>query len=119
MECIRVVCAAGASSTFLVHWMRREASSRGLDLAIEATSCDERQLDLAGPATVLVSHHLADRFPSIAQRADAAQSRAILLPPLTFDRDGAAAALDLALAAGIRAGDAEPRPTVHDSTDAR
>lgn len=95
MPKVLVVCGAGASSTFLVHWMRREAESRGLRLEIDAGS----QNDLAGRlpelAAVLVGSHLAANFSQLRTESAAAGVPAALLPTLAFDAAGASIALDL------------------------
>ena len=69
---ILVVCGAGASSTFLVHWMRRVAESRGLDLAVDAGSQDDLAGRLTGLDAVLVGAHLAEAFPQLHGAATAA-----------------------------------------------
>lgn len=95
MQRILVVCGAGASSTFLVHWMRRAADSRGLQLTIEAGSQDDVAAGLPHLSAVLVGSHLADAFPRLREAAAAAGVPALLLPPLGFDAAGASSALDL------------------------
>ena len=95
MRRILVVCGAGASSTFLVHWMRRVAESRGLDLAVDAGSQDDLAGRLTGLDAVLVGAHLAEAFPQLHGAATAAGVPAALLPPLAFDAAGASTALDL------------------------
>ncbi|WP_349898749.1 PTS sugar transporter subunit IIB [Parafrigoribacterium soli] len=95
MQRILVVCGAGASSTFLVHWMRRVAASRGLQLAIDAGSQADVAERLGELSAVLVGSHLADEFARLRGDAAAAGVPAILLPPLAFDAAGASKALDL------------------------
>ncbi|MEO7122313.1 MAG: PTS IIB subunit [Lacisediminihabitans sp.] len=95
MQRILVVCGAGASSTFLVFWMRKAAASRGLELVIDAGSQDDLAARLPGLHAVLVGAHLADSFPQLCERAAAAGVPAALLPSLAFDAVGAAEALVL------------------------
>lgn len=92
---VLVVCAAGASSTFLVHWMRKVAASRGLDIVIEAGSQDDIGRRLAELDAVLVGSHLGEAFPRVEAAAAAAGVRALLLPAVGFDAGGASAALTL------------------------
>ena len=97
MRRVLVVCGAGASSTFLVYWMRRDAAGRGLDLAIDAGSTENLSSHLRDTDIVLVGNHLADAFDEILAQASAAGVAAALLPPLAFSATGAAAAIDIAL----------------------
>lgn len=97
MRRVLVVCGAGASSTFLVYWMRREAAQRGVDLAIEAGSLENLASRLRDTDVVLVGSHLSDAFDDILAQASAAGVAAALLPALAFTASGAAAALDIAL----------------------
>src|SRR6185312_12275417 len=62
---VLVVCGAGASSTFLVHWMRKAAEARGLDLTIEAGSSAQVPSELDGVTAVLVGAHLAEQFAAL------------------------------------------------------
>lgn len=102
MRRILVVCGAGASSTFLVHWMRREAAQRGLDLAIDAGSTENLPSHLRDTDVVLVGSHLADAFDGIRAQASTAGAAAALLPVLAFTQAGAAAAIDIALDTSAR-----------------
>jgi PTS system cellobiose-specific IIB component len=93
---ILVICAAGASSTFLVHRMRREASDRGLSVDVRAGT----PLDLPTTApgdVVLLGHHLAAEYPALREQADALGLRLALLPAMSSDADGARTALALAV----------------------
>lgn len=110
MQRVLVICGAGASSTFLVHWMRRIVSNRDLDLTVAAGSLAEVPRRLADTDVVLVGHHLAQAFPDIVSHAVDAGVRAELLPPVTFDRDGADRAVSLALGGAVATLDA-PRET--------
>lgn len=92
---VLVVCAAGASSTFLVHWMRKVAASRGLDMVIDAGSQDDIGRRLAELDAVLVGSHLGEAFPRVEADAAAAGVPALLLPAVGFDAVGASAALAL------------------------
>jgi PTS system cellobiose-specific IIB component len=94
MQRILVICGAGASSTFLVHWLRKVASTRGLDLAFQAGSRDIGSR-LGDADVVLVGSHLADSFPDLLTQAEAANVRALLMPAVGFDADGAGTVLDL------------------------
>jgi PTS system cellobiose-specific IIB component len=95
MQRILVICGAGASSTFLVHWLRKVAHDRGLDLAFQAGSRDDLSPRLADIDVVLVGSHLADSFPDLLSEAEAAQVHALLMPAVGFDAAGAGAVLDL------------------------
>jgi cellobiose PTS system EIIB component len=95
MQRILVICGAGASSTFLVHWIRKVARSRGLDLALQAGSRDGMSSRLMDIDVVLVGSHLADSFPDLRSEAEAANVQAVLMPAVGFDADGAGTVLDL------------------------
>ena len=95
MQRILVICGAGASSSFLVHWLRKVASTRGLDLAFQAGSRDDVSSRLADMDVVLVGSHLAGSFPDLLSEAEASHVQALLMPPVGFDADGAGAVLDL------------------------
>ena len=100
MRRVLVVCGAGASSSFLVHWMRKDASARDLDLTIRAGSIEDLASALADTDVVLVGHHLASAFPSIRAASVAAGIPVELLPSLAFNATGAAVAVDLVLELG-------------------
>lgn len=102
MQRVLVICGAGASSTFLVHWMRRLAAERELEFTVLAGSISELPRRLADTDVVLVGHHLAQAFPDILTLAAGARVRAQLLPAVTFDRDGADVAISAALGSAIR-----------------
>ncbi len=94
MRRILVVCGAGASSTFLVHWMRTVAQSRGIDLVIEAAGREGLVEHLEGVSAVLVGAHLADVFDTVLAEAASAGVPATLLPSVSFDAAGAGMALE-------------------------
>lgn len=100
MRRVLVVCGAGASSSFLVHWMRKDADARDLDLTIRAGSSDDLPAARADADVVLVGHHLASAFASIRAASATTGVPVRLLPPLAFTAAGAAVALDLALEEG-------------------
>lgn len=91
---ILVLCGAGASSTFLVHWMRQGAAARRLELDIRAGALDDLPTEFSTDL-VLVGSHLAGSFADILATASAHAYSAILLPVLSFDATGANTALDL------------------------
>ena len=97
MSRVLVVCGAGASSSFLVHWMRKDAQARDLDLTIRAGSSDDLPSAFAETDLLLVGHHLAPVFASISAAGATAGVSVILLPSLAFTAAGAAVAVDLAL----------------------
>jgi len=96
-----VVCGAGASSTFLVHWMRRDIAARGLAAEVSAGSSHDVARRLADVDVLLVGAHLRSSYADLAAAASAVGVRAVLLPDLGYDAAGAAVAVDLALAAPI------------------
>jgi PTS system cellobiose-specific IIB component len=111
MQRILVICGAGASSTFLVHWMRKVAGTRGLDLAFQAGSQNDLSSRLGDIDVVLVGNHLAGSFPDLLSEATAANVRAVLMPAVGFDADGAGTVLDLVAdlaAAPAAASESEP-----------
>jgi PTS system cellobiose-specific IIB component len=85
---IIVVCGAGASSTFVAHWIRRAAAARGID--VRATATSESQLDqaLIDADVLLVGAHLGDRIGLLRERSAAASV------PIAILSEGAAAAAD-------------------------
>ncbi|MBC7725032.1 MAG: PTS sugar transporter subunit IIC [Burkholderiaceae bacterium] len=98
MKRILVICGAGASSSFLVHWMRVRITARGLDATVSAGSAADVSSSPAermSPSDViLVASHLGPSLEGIAVRAGGMPVR--LLPVVTFDAAGADIALDLA-----------------------
>ena len=98
MDLILVVCGAGASSTFLASRMRVLAGERGLDLTARAASNLDIDSRLADARVLLVGPHLEAQFPELEAAAAAHSVPAALLPATAFGPDGAAAALDQALA---------------------
>jgi len=92
---VLIVCGAGASSTFLALRLRGVARSRGLDLTVEAGTLSDLDERLAATDVLLVGPHLAERFAELQERADAADTRAALLPDTVFGGSGAELAADL------------------------
>ena len=95
MDKVLIVCGAGASSTFLALRLRGVARSRGLDLTVEAGTVSDLDERLAATDVLLVGPHLGDRFAELQERADAAGTRAALLPDAVFSGPGAELAADL------------------------
>ncbi len=95
MRKVLVICGAGASSTFLVHWMRKVAASRGLEVVVVAGSQADLDAGLDTVDIVLVGHHLHETYPRLREQAAVAGVEALLLPLLSFDQTGAGTALDL------------------------
>ncbi len=100
MRRVLVVCGAGASSSFLVYWMRKDAAARDVALSIRAGSTEDLPAALADTDFVLVGHHLAAAFPSIRAASATAGVPISLLPSLAFNATGAAVAVDLVLEQG-------------------
>ena len=100
MRRVLVLCGAGASSSFLVYWMRKDAASRDLALTIRAGSTEDLPSAFADTDFVLVGHHLKSAFPSIRAASASAGVPARLLPSLAFNATGAAVAVDLVLEQG-------------------
>jgi PTS system cellobiose-specific IIB component len=98
MDMILVVCGAGASSTFLASRMRLLATERGLDLTARAASNLDIDSRLGDARVLLVGPHLASAFPELEATAATHSVPAALLPSTAFGPDGAAAALDQAVA---------------------
>jgi PTS system cellobiose-specific IIB component len=92
---VLVLCGAGASSSFLVHWMRKVAATRGLDIAFVAGSQSDLGRRLPELDAVLVGTHLSEAFPQLEVDAAAAGVPALLLPAVGFDAAGASVALGL------------------------
>lgn len=86
---IRVVCGAGASSTFVAQRLRTAAASAGVIVDVEAHS-DTTVLDgLAAGDLVLAGPHLAARLPQLQADTETIGARTILLPDDIFgDLDG-------------------------------
>jgi PTS system cellobiose-specific IIB component len=104
MERVLVVCGAGASSTFLAHWMRQGASSRGLEITVQAGSLADLPAQLPDLDILLVGAHLRESYPRILEQAAGTNVRVALLPALTYDRVGS----DLALGIVEELTDARP-----------
>ena len=98
MEMILVVCGAGASSTFLASRMRKLVAERGLDVTARAASNLDLNSRLSEARVLLVGPHLESSFAELRAAAAEHSVPAALLPPTAFGPDGAADALDTALA---------------------
>lgn len=98
MTRILVICGAGASSSFLVHHLRRRSAARGLDLVFTAGAIEALPSDIEQTDAVLVGSHLGESFALVQATASARSIPAILLPAVAFDATGADAALDLFIA---------------------
>ena len=93
---ILVVCGAGASSTFVALKVRKTASSRGVDVTVEAGSAEQLE-QYAGVDVVLVGAHLADKVAQLRERAGAAGATVAVLPAISPAALTGDQALDLAL----------------------
>lgn len=95
MTNVLVICGAGASSSFLVHQLRKRAAARGLAATFAAGTLIDLPDQVTSSDVVFVGAHMAASFPEAQAAASAAHATAILLPVVTFDADGADVALDL------------------------
>lgn len=96
MHRVLVVCGAGASSTFLVHAMRREILARGSSsLVVEAVSLEGLPRAAHGVALVLVANHLEADIVGIRSTLPSA-TRIEVLPALSPMGTGPAIAVDIA-----------------------
>lgn len=98
MDMILVVCGAGASSTFLASRMRALATQRGLGVTARAASNLDLSSRLADARVLLVGPHLESSFGELSAEAAEHSVPAALLPSTAFGPQGAADALDQALA---------------------
>jgi len=98
MDLVLVVCGAGASSTFLASRMRVLAAERGLSITARAASNLDLASNLPDARVLLVGPHLESDFAQLAAEAAARGVPAALLPVTAFGPQGAADALDQALA---------------------
>jgi PTS system cellobiose-specific IIB component len=98
MDLILVVCGAGASSTFLASRMRALATRHGLDVTARAASTADLGSRLSDARVLLVGPHLASNFEALEAHAAKHSVAAALLPSTAFGPQGAADALDQALA---------------------
>ncbi|MFK4728660.1 PTS IIB subunit [Agromyces mediolanus] len=90
-----VVCGAGASSTFVVHRLRRAAAERGIALEARAVSESVLRAELADADVLLVGAHLEPALDAVrALAAEAGVPLAVL--PETAATDDGATTLDLA-----------------------
>lgn len=95
MSTVLVLCGAGASSTFLAHALRRQATVRGLPHIFTPASVAALSMPLASVDVVMVSSHVADFFDQATTAAEAIGAQAIQLPAINFTAAGADIALDL------------------------
>jgi PTS system cellobiose-specific IIB component len=98
MDLILVVCGAGASSTFLASRIRSLAAERGLDLTARAASNEDLSRRLSDATVLLVGPHLESGFAELRAEAATHDVPAGLLPSTAFGPQGAADALEQALA---------------------
>jgi cellobiose PTS system EIIB component len=117
METILVVCGAGASSTFLASRMRKLATGRDLDLTARAASTLDLDSRLADAGVLLVGPHLEPEFAELQAAAALHGVEAALLPPTAFGPDGAANALEMALALLAKPAPAAVSPSPSTSTE--
>lgn len=96
MTTVLIVCAAGASGTFLARRVRTLAAQQGVPLSFAVTSLSELPGLVGNAAAVLIAPQLIDSVAAIQRTAGRRPSG--LLPPTVFGPDGAAAALALAVA---------------------
>jgi len=86
---ILVVCAAGASSTFVAQRVRHAAQDRGLPYAAFAGTEQSLPIDLDAADVVLVGPHLTYALDDIRREAAPRGTAVVLLPDDIFsDRDG-------------------------------
>jgi PTS system cellobiose-specific IIB component len=98
MDMILVVCGAGASSTFLASRIRKLTEERGLDVTARAASNLDLGSRLSEARVLLVGPHLVSSFAELHAAAAEHSVPAVLLPATAFGPNGAASALDTALA---------------------
>ena len=86
---IRVVCGAGASSTFVAQRVRHAAHEAGLSYSAFAGTELSLPIDLDAADVVLVGPHLAYVIPTLEQDAAVRGTAVVLLPDDIFtDLDG-------------------------------
>lgn len=95
MSTVLVICGAGASSTFLAHALRRQATARGIAHTFTPASVAALSMPLTSVDVVLVSSHVADWFDQAQAAAQSIGARAVQLPEIGFTPAGADIALDL------------------------
>ena len=95
MSTVLVLCGAGASSTFLAHALRKQATVRGLAHTFTPASVAALSMPLDSVDVVLVSSHVSDFFDQAEKAAAAIGARAVQLPVINFNAAGADVALDL------------------------
>ena len=96
MDNVLVVCGAGASSTFLVHAMRREIADRGLRMSVDAATVEGLERRAQNVSLVLVARHLEDAAPGI-RSALSSDIRVAILPAVPPTGVGAGIAVDMAI----------------------
>jgi cellobiose-specific phosphotransferase system component IIB len=84
--------------------MRQGASSRGLEITVQAGSLADLPAQLPDLDILLVGAHLRESYPRILEQAAGTNVRVALLPALTYDRVGS----DLALGIVEELTDARP-----------
>ncbi|QYH35367.1 PTS sugar transporter subunit IIB [Salinibacterium sp. M195] len=95
MASVLVVCGAGASSTFLVHALRRQSEVRGIHHTFFPASISALTMPLIDVDVVMVSSHVADFFDQANAAAISIGATALQLPSLNFTPAGADIALNL------------------------
>lgn len=95
MDHVLVVCGAGASSTFLVHAMRREILARGAAITVDPVPLSGLESRAQNVSLVLVASHLEAQASGIRSSLPASV-RVALLPALPSTGIGALLAIDLA-----------------------
>jgi PTS system cellobiose-specific IIB component len=95
MSSVLVVCGAGASSTFLAHALRTQATIRGIQHTFTPASIATLGTPLSSVDVVLVSAHVSDFFEQAKSAAEAIGAVAVQLPAMAFTPAGADVALDL------------------------
>lgn len=92
MTSVLIVCAAGASGTFLATRLRRLVAASAETLSVRATSLSALTSELEGVDAVLVGPQLREELESV--RRSCSGIPVVLLEPDVFGAGGAEAALD-------------------------
>ena len=97
MTAVLIVCAAGASSTFLAHRLRAAARDLSLDLDFSVAALEElpHKLDVLVPSIVLVGSHLGPQLDSIAELAERTGAVTRMLPGVGIDSESVSEILTL------------------------
>ncbi|MCU1407758.1 MAG: hypothetical protein JWQ43_4061 [Glaciihabitans sp.] len=98
MDTILIVCAAGASSTFLASRIRAIAKRRNRPVLVEAVSQPELESRLSNANVLLIGPHLAADAVTISTQAQRFGVATALLPATAFKPDSAEECFDLATA---------------------